>query len=110
MNKFFLLMSALCLVFVSCNRNCCCTPKPGCQQQDQSNSADWAITAKVKKEIMTESSLSASARFISVSTSNGVVTLTGTVASQEESNKAARIARNVSGVSSVNNQLTISNS
>ena len=75
----------------------------------QSQPSDWDITANVKKNLMSDSSLSSSARMISVTTNNGVVTLTGTVANKEESRKVVRIAKNVSGVTSVDNQLTVSN-
>jgi osmotically-inducible protein OsmY len=81
--------------------------------QTRSNStqpADWEITANVKKSLMADSSLSDSARMISVTTNNGVVTLTGTAASNEEMRKVVRIVNNVFGVTRVDNQLTVSNS
>jgi osmotically-inducible protein OsmY len=78
-------------------------------QNDGSHTdADWKVTAAVKKAFMTDSDLSMSARFVSVSTDNGTVTLTGSVSSKEESRKLERRAKSVSGVRSVNNQLTIS--
>jgi hyperosmotically inducible protein len=76
----------------------------------QSQPSDWHITASVKKSLMADNSLSASARMISVTTNNGVVTLTGTVANREESRKVVRLVEAVPGVTSVDNQLSISNS
>jgi osmotically-inducible protein OsmY len=79
-------------------------------QSNSNQPSDTEITARVKKNLMTESSLSSSAKMISVTTNNGVVTLNGTVASREESARVLRIVRNVQGVISIDNQLTISNS
>jgi len=44
---------------------------------------------------------------ISVKTTKGVVTLTGTVATKDESNKAAELARGVKGVTSVENNIVV---
>ncbi len=56
---------------------------------------------------MSESNLSASARFVSVTTNDGVVTLTGTVPTREDSRHIERKVKGVSGVRRVDNQLTI---
>lgn len=56
---------------------------------------------------MSESCLSASARFIHVETNDGVVTLTGNVPTRDDSRTAERLAESVDGVRSVNNRLTI---
>ncbi len=105
--KKILLLPALCAMLVSC----CGDGKDSygnSTQTQSSQSADWEITTKVKGSIMASGdSLSASARMVSVSTDNGVVTLTGTVATREEMNKVVKIAKNVSGVKSVNNELSI---
>jgi hyperosmotically inducible periplasmic protein len=66
---------------------------------------DAWITTKVKTEMT--ASKDVSARNISVNTSKGVVTLTGTAATATESTKAAAIAIAVEGVSSVNNEIRI---
>jgi osmotically-inducible protein OsmY len=82
------------------------------QMQSDSNSnqpSDWEITTKVKANIMS-ADLSASARLVSVTTNNGVVTLTGTVASREEARKIVEIAKGIRGVKRVDNQLTVSRS
>ena len=110
--KKILLIPALCILCVSCNGNS--NDRHGhskdCSSGNchmKSQPSDWDITASVKKSLMTGNSLSANARMVSVTTNNGVVTLTGTVASKEESHKVARIAKQVPGVKSVDNQLTI---
>jgi hyperosmotically inducible protein len=66
---------------------------------------DRAITAKVKTALAKDPDVSALA--VNVDTDKGVVTLNGTVKSATERNKAAQLARNVEGVTSVRNNLTI---
>lgn len=69
--------------------------------------ADWQITTRVKSAIMRDSKLSSVGRFISVETNDGVVTLTGNVRSQDESDYVERRVLTVQGVQRVDNQLTI---
>lgn len=59
---------------------------------------------------MSDGSLSASSRLVSVTTNNGVVTLSGTVASRDDMNRIIRLAKDVDGVRKVDNQMTISGS
>lgn len=61
--------------------------------------ADAWITTKVKTEFTTTKDIHATD--ISVSTSDGVVSLSGTVGSTKEKMHAIRLARNVKGVKSV---------
>ena len=68
---------------------------------------DTAITTKVKSAFATDPDVSALR--VSVKTVNGRVNLTGQVASHMEKRKAEQVARGVSGVISVNNDLTVSN-
>ncbi len=70
--------------------------------------SDTAITSKVKAAILAESGLKGMQ--IHVETSNDVVTLTGTVDSQADSDKAASIAKGVDGVKDVDNQLAVHSS
>lgn len=105
--KNLLLIPAMCVLCFGCNPN---DRSNNQGAKEQEHSADWVITTKVKSAIMADASLSATARLVSVNTTNGVVTLTGTVPTQEDSDRIAKIAQNVSGVVSVNNQLTISKS
>ncbi len=62
--------------------------------------ADTWITTKVKSEFAASKHVKATD--ISVSTTDGVVTLTGTVATAREKNKAIHIAHKIKGVKSVN--------
>lgn len=111
--KKFLFIPVICLLFTSCANNSNHPEKRSdhCSRENhqmQSQPSDWEITASVKKNLMTEGSLSSSARMISVTTNNGVVTLKGTVANKEEERKVVRMAKDVNGVRDVDNQLTIS--
>jgi hyperosmotically inducible protein len=102
------------------------TQQPSSMQQstpttDQSNSSmrnnetvpgkvdDSWITTKVKSKFAAAKGVKASD--ISVSTTDGVVTLTGTATSKAEKNKAVHIAKAVKGVKSVDaSGLTVSES
>lgn len=66
---------------------------------------DSAITAKVKAAIVAEPDLSALE--IKVNTSDGVVTLTGTVDTQQKIERAAQVAQTIDGVKTVDNQLSL---
>ena len=66
---------------------------------------DTAITAKVKSAILAEPGLKVLQ--ISVDTSHGIVTLSGSVDSQQSSQRAEQVASSVSGVKSVDNKLTV---
>lgn len=81
------------------------TPDTAMQEKMSENrtvpdkAADAWITTKVKSEFGTTKGIKATD--ISVSTNDGVVTLTGKVASEAEKNHAERVARHVKGVKSV---------
>ena len=70
-----------------------------------SNSPDWWTTTKVQAKFFADSSVKG--RNIDVDTHNGIVTLTGTVESQEARNRAEALARGVDGVSSVQDNLAV---
>jgi hyperosmotically inducible protein len=65
---------------------------------------DTAITAKVKSRLMNEDTLKKSD--ISVKTTNGVVTLSGTATTSKAKSLAEEDARAIEGVKSVDNNLT----
>jgi len=67
--------------------------------------SDAAITTKVKAEIVGNSALSV--LDIAVETQNGVVTLTGSVATAAQSDEATRVTRTVKGVTQVKNNLKV---
>jgi len=66
---------------------------------------DGTTTVKVKSALLTDPALKPLQ--ISVGTKDGVVTLAGAVDSQELKERATHIAQSVSGVKSVDNNLTI---
>ena len=71
-----------------------------------SNSVDDAsITAQVKTKLLNDPQVNATK--IDISTANGVVTMSGTVRSQPEQERAIQLARQVSGVRDVKANLTI---
>lgn len=67
--------------------------------------ANGALTAKIKSKMALDDSVKA--LDINVDTADGVVTLTGTVHSEDERTRAVRLARETAGVTSVNDRLTI---
>lgn len=66
---------------------------------------DATITSKVKTALAADKDLAAIQ--IDVDTKNGVVTLTGPAPSADARQRATELAKNVKGVSSVNNQLAV---
>ncbi len=106
--KKLMLIPALCALLTACNSSDTTkgNTQSGCEVPATENH-DWLISGKVKEAIMTDSSLSLRARFISISTTNGVVTLSGTVLTQADVKEAERIAKTIDGVVSVNNQLQV---
>ena len=66
---------------------------------------DAAITAKVKTELIGDKNVKA--RNIDVDTVAGVVVLSGYVDSQQEANRAGSLAKSVSGVVRVKNELRV---
>jgi hyperosmotically inducible protein len=66
---------------------------------------DAAVTAKVKTALLADTDVKGLQ--IDVDTRNGVVTLNGTADNQANMTKAQTIARNIDGVKSVENKLTV---
>jgi len=66
---------------------------------------DTTITTKVKAKFVEDKTVSATN--IHVKTVNGVVRLTGSAKSSDESSKAAELAREVEGVKSVSNKIKV---
>lgn len=66
---------------------------------------DSWITTKVKSEMIASNDVKA--HNINVDTNKGVVTLTGTAETWQESDKAAEIARGIKGVKAVENDIRI---
>lgn len=83
----------------------------GCASSPQQRSAgqvidDGVITARVKTALAREAGVS-DAMNVNVNTYRGVVQLSGFVQSEEAAERAASIARKVSGVQSVKNDLEV---
>jgi hyperosmotically inducible protein len=70
--------------------------------------SDASLTQIVRAALESESSLDA--RKIDVENREGVVSLHGTVASEEQKDKAGRIVGSVGGVKTVDNRLTVDES
>ena len=80
----------------------------GCANSGEKTGAyvdDSWITTKVKSDLLATKDIHSTN--ISVKTTKGVVTLTGTAKTTEESNKAAQVARGVSGVTIVENDIRV---
>ncbi len=111
--KNILSVIAICILAASCDQ----TPPPPsyansqpAQTEDSIQSADWIITAKVKETLLADTALSPSNRLVSVSTTDGVVTLSGNVSSQAQIDEIVKAVISVPGVLRVNNQMTLSSS
>ncbi len=72
------------------------------------SSADRAITQRVREAVTGDDSLSATAKNVTIQTTDGVVTLRGPVQSSKEKSQVGDMAKDVDGVKRVNNQLEIS--
>ena len=77
----------------------------GAVDRTQAVAADATITAKVKSKFVADDQLKA--HEINVDTKNGVVTLRGSVADPNSKERASTVAKEVEGVTSVDNQLVI---
>ena len=69
---------------------------------------DAAITAKIKADILSDPLLKVA--LINVTTTNGVVTLSGVVDSQQSIGRAIEIAQSINDVKSVDNGLVVKGS
>lgn len=75
---------------------------------DQSNKKeDVDMTAKIRKAVVADDSLSTTAQNVKIITIDGQVTLRGPVKSDEEKAKIAAKAEEIAGVGKVTNQLEV---
>lgn len=132
MNTNFLLITALAVTLISCDRNDRnvndrnVTPVPVTQDVDntgrnvrdrdmktmtpgdQSESeADRAVTQDVRKAIMADDSLSTNAKNVKIITRNGVIVLRGVVDNGREKEVVAQKVSAVKGVNKVDNQIEV---
>ena len=80
----------------------------GCANAGEKSGAyvdDSWITTKVKSDLLATKDIGST--HISVNTTKGVVTLSGTAKSQAESNKAESVAHAVTGVTMVHNDIRV---
>ncbi len=80
--------------------------KPNQQTNLKSYASDTATTSEIVARLLAEKRIAS--RHISVTTSHGSVLLNGKVSSREQKVLAGDIARKVSGVSAVKNELSVS--
>jgi hypothetical protein len=84
--------------------------KSGATQTPQKQTTgvdDRELVAAVRRAVVDDKSLSTSAHNVKIVANNGVVTLRGPVRSNDERVKVEKLAQQVTGVSSVENQLDI---
>jgi len=73
------------------------------------NPTDRAITQKVRQEVVKNGELSMNAKNVKIITNKGVVTLRGPVETAKERDAIAAVAKSVTDVNSVDNQLEVKN-
>jgi hyperosmotically inducible periplasmic protein len=78
---------------------------------DQSNSQeDVKITAAIRRAVVGDHSLSATAKNVKIISANGLVTLRGPVKNDAEKAKIAELAQSAAGNAKINNQLEVKTS
>ena len=102
MRLFNLFATFFCAVLLASLLGCASTPK---QEGTGEYLDDTVITTKVKTAVFSEPSLKSAE--INVETFKGVVQLSGFVSSRADINKAVEVARSVSGVKSVKNDMRL---
>jgi len=71
------------------------------------NASDMEITRKIRKEILSDKTMSLSAQNVKIISRNGKVTLKGNVATPSEKTKVGELAENVVGTPNVVNDTII---
>jgi hyperosmotically inducible protein len=75
---------------------------------DQSNSPeDIQLTATIRRAIVGDHSLSATAKNVKIITADGVVTLRGPVQNEAEKTKIAELTQSAAGNAKIDNQLEV---
>ena len=78
---------------------------------DQSHSQeDVKITAAIRRAVVGDHSLSATAKNVKIITANGLVTLRGPVKNDAEKARIAELAQSAAGNAKINNQLEVKTS
>lgn len=102
MRLFKQFATVFCVVLLASLLGCASTPR---QEGTGEYLDDTVITTKVKAAVLSEPSLKSAE--INVETFKGVVQLSGFVSSRADINKAVEVARSVSGVHSVKNDMRL---
>ena len=76
-------------------------------QKQTNRPADRELLAAVRRAVVRDKTLSTSAHNVKIVATGGVVTLRGPVNNQEEKGKIEKLALQVAGVASVENQLDV---
>lgn len=79
------------------------------QTQANSSEADRKLLAAIRRAVVGDKTLSKSAHNVKIVTKDGVVTLRGPVTSEDEKGRVEKLAQQVAGVASVENQLDVKN-
>jgi osmotically-inducible protein OsmY len=75
---------------------------------DQSNSSeDIQLTATIRRAVVKDHSLSATAKNVKIISADGVVTLRGPVQNEAEKTKIAELAQSAAGNAKIDNQLEV---
>ena len=75
--------------------------------QQKNGNADVDLTAKIRRSIVGDKSLSTNAHNVKIVAQNGVVTLKGPVSSETEKSTVAEKASSIAGQSNVKNELAV---
>lgn len=110
--KTLCMLASLAVIFASCtNANNGMNPPNSNSSYNNQNSngynSDSRVTSRVNDALNNDNDLSQYSQNVNVDTTNGVVTLTGSVPSKDVSNSIERKVKSVDGVRKVNNQLMI---
>jgi hyperosmotically inducible protein len=76
-------------------------------QKQTNRKADRNLLAAVRRAVVRDKTLSTSAHNVKIVAKDGVVTLRGPVRSEREKDKVEKLAQQVAGVASVENQLDV---
>lgn len=77
------------------------------QKQAKNSEADRKLLAAVRRAVVGDKTLSKSAHNVKIVSKDGVVTLRGPVRSEDEKGRVEKLAQQVAGVASVENQLDV---
>ncbi len=103
----FLLVLAIALGLLGAGSAQDAAPAKSGSTSARQKQADRDITAKIRRSIIDDRSLSTSAHNVNIRTQNGKVTLRGNVASEEEKHTVESKAKEVAGPENVTSELAV---